>query len=118
MPYTISFGEASKIAPQIRDILMSYTQVTVGGSEVGRPDEADLRQVDLESLDANLVGADIGGGLMNLRQILFRPTWRCYATSARDLFICSSSTPPGGGVRSMCGYHPAKMALARFLGVA
>ena len=39
MPYTISFEEASKIAPQIRDILMSYPQVTVVGSELGRPDD-------------------------------------------------------------------------------
>jgi phytoene dehydrogenase-like protein len=68
---------------------------------------------ELESMDANLVGGDIGGGVMDLRQIVFRPTWRCYATSARDLYICSSSTPPGGGVHGMCGYHAAKMALAR-----
>jgi cobalt-zinc-cadmium resistance protein CzcA len=39
MPYTISFVEASKIAPQLRDILMSYPQVTVVGSELGRPDD-------------------------------------------------------------------------------
>src|SRR5216683_1873356 len=68
---------------------------------------------DLESMDANLVGGDIGGGVMDLRQIVFRPTWRSYATSAEDLYICSSSTPPGGGVHGMCGYHAAKMALAR-----
>jgi phytoene dehydrogenase-like protein len=67
----------------------------------------------LESMDANLIGGDIGGGVMDLRQIVFRPTWRYYATSARDLYICSSSTPPGGGVHGMCGYHAAKMALAR-----
>jgi phytoene dehydrogenase-like protein len=73
---------------------------------------------ELESMDANLVGGDIGGGAMDLRQIVFRPTWRGYATSARDLYICSSSTPPGGGVHGMCGYHAAKMALARFSGVA
>ncbi len=68
---------------------------------------------DLESMDANLIGGDIGGGIMDLRQIIFRPTWRSYATSTRDLYICSSSTPPGGGVHGMCGYHAAKMALAR-----
>ncbi len=50
---------------------------------------------------------------MDLRQIVSRPTWRCYATSAEDLYICSSSTPPGGGVHGMCGYHAANMALAR-----
>jgi phytoene dehydrogenase-like protein len=68
---------------------------------------------DLESMDANLVGGDIGGGLMDLRNFLFRPTRRHYATSAPDVYICSSSTPPGGGVHGMCGYHAAKMALTR-----
>ena len=47
------------------------------------------------------------------RQFLFRPTWKHYATSAKDIYICSSSTPPGGGVHGMCGYHAAKMALSR-----
>ena len=68
---------------------------------------------DLESMDANLVGGDISGGVMDARQILFRPTARHYATSAREIYICSSSTPPGGGVHGMCGYHAAKMALSR-----
>ena len=68
---------------------------------------------DLESMDANLIGGDIGGGVMDIRQFLFRPTWRHYATSAREIYICSSSTPPGGGVHGMCGYHAAKMALSR-----
>jgi phytoene dehydrogenase-like protein len=68
---------------------------------------------DLESMDANLVGGDIGGGIMDIRNFLFRPTRRHYATSAPDIYICSSSTPPGGGVHGMCGYHAAKMALTR-----
>ncbi len=68
---------------------------------------------DLESMDANLVGGDIAGGVLDLRQFLFRPTWRHYATSARNVYICSASTPPGGSVHGMCGYHAAKMALAR-----
>jgi phytoene dehydrogenase-like protein len=71
---------------------------------------------DLESMDANLVGGDIGGGTVDIRQFLFRPTWRHYATSARDIYICSASTPPGGGVHGMCGYHAAKMALSRLGG--
>jgi phytoene dehydrogenase-like protein len=71
---------------------------------------------DLESMDANLVGGDVGGGAMDIRQVLFRPTWRHYATSARDIYICSASTPPGGGVHGMCGYHAAKMALSRLPG--
>jgi phytoene dehydrogenase-like protein len=68
---------------------------------------------DLERMDANLVGGDIAGGVMDIRQFLFRPTWKHYATSAKDIYLCSSSTPPGGGVHGMCGYHAAKMALSR-----
>ena len=71
---------------------------------------------DLESMDANLVGGDVGGGAMDIRQLLFRPTWRHYATSAPEIYICSASTPPGGGVHGMCGYHAAKMALSRLSG--
>lgn len=66
---------------------------------------------DLEAMDANLVGGDISGGDMNLRQLVFRPTWRQYSTSAKRIYICSSSTPPGGGVHGMCGYHAAVKAL-------
>ncbi|MGO9124552.1 MAG: phytoene desaturase family protein [Terriglobales bacterium] len=68
---------------------------------------------DLEAMDANLVGGDIGGGAMDLRQFLFRPTRLQYATSAKDIYLCSSSTPPGGGVHGMCGYHAARLALSR-----
>jgi len=67
----------------------------------------------LEAMDANLIGGDIGGGAVDLRQFLFRPTRRHYATSASDIYLCSSSTPPGGGVHGMCGYHAAKLALSR-----
>ena len=67
----------------------------------------------LEKMDANLVGGDIVGGAVDLRQFFFRPTWRRYATSAKDIFLCSASTPPGGGVHGMCGYHAARVALSR-----
>ena len=66
---------------------------------------------DLESCDANLVGGDIAGGALDYRQFLFRPTRRLYSTTARDVFMASSSTPPGGGVHGMCGYHAARTAL-------
>jgi phytoene dehydrogenase-like protein len=69
----------------------------------------------IEEMDANLIGGDIGGGAMDIRQFLFRPTWRHYATSAPDIYLCSSSTPPGGGVHGMCGYHAARMAVSRLL---
>jgi phytoene dehydrogenase-like protein len=64
----------------------------------------------LEEMDANLIGGDISGGAVDLRQFFFRPTWRHYATPIRNLYICSSSTPPGGGVHGMCGHHAAKQA--------
>jgi phytoene dehydrogenase-like protein len=67
----------------------------------------------LEKMDANLVGGDINGGTLNCANFLFRPTWRHYATSAKGVYICSSSTPPGGGVHGMCGYHASKLALSR-----
>jgi phytoene dehydrogenase-like protein len=70
-----------------------------------------LRPADLERLDANLIGGDIGGGEASWRQFVFRPTRHLYATSAKDVYICSSSTPPGGGVHGMCGYHAATLAL-------
>jgi phytoene dehydrogenase-like protein len=64
----------------------------------------------LEEMDANLIGGDISGGAVGLRQFFFRPTWRHYATPIRNLYICSSSTPPGAGVHGMCGHNAAKQA--------
>jgi len=68
---------------------------------------------DLERMDANLIGGDIAGGVFDVRQFVFRPTAKHYATSAKDIYICSASTPPGGSVHGMCGYHAARMALSR-----
>ena len=68
---------------------------------------------DLEAMDANLVGGDISGGSMAMRQFLFRPETRSYSTGAPNLYLCSASTPPGGGVHGMCGFHAAKLALFR-----
>jgi phytoene dehydrogenase-like protein len=67
----------------------------------------------LEARDANLVGGDISGGAMSIGQTLFRPTLRQYATSNPHLYLCSASTPPGGGVHGMCGYHAARLAMGR-----
>jgi phytoene dehydrogenase-like protein len=65
----------------------------------------------LEAMDANLVGGDICGGSVNPGQLIFRPTRRHYRTSSPNIYLCSSSTPPGGGVHGMCGANAARMAL-------
>jgi phytoene dehydrogenase-like protein len=67
----------------------------------------------LEAYNANYVGGDINAGVQDLRQMFTRPTPRLnpYTTPARNIFICSSSTPPGGGVHGMCGYYAAQAAL-------
>ena len=68
---------------------------------------------DLERMNANLVGGDIGGGALDGLQQVFRPTASLvpYATPLPGVFLCSSSTPPGGGAHGMCGYHAARAAL-------
>jgi phytoene dehydrogenase-like protein len=67
----------------------------------------------LESHNANCVGGDINGGAATLGQLFTRPVARAvpYTTPNPRLFICSSSTPPGGGVHAMCGWHAARAAL-------
>ena len=74
-----------------------------------------LRTSDLEAYNANYVGGDINGGLANLMQFFARPAFRPvpYSTSAKNIYICSSSTPPSGGVHGMCGYYGARAALKR-----
>ena len=69
----------------------------------------------LEAHNPNLVGGDIGGGANTLDQVMMRPVprWNPYSTSNSRLFICSSSTPPGGGVHGMCGYWSARTVLKR-----
>jgi phytoene dehydrogenase-like protein len=68
----------------------------------------------LEAYNPNLVGGDINCGAATLRQLFIRPTGMFYRTPLAGVFLCSSSTPPGGGVHGMCGYQAARMALASF----
>lgn len=74
-----------------------------------------LRPADFEQHNANYIGGDISGGVMDAWQLFTRPTARLvpYSTPARDIFLCSSSTPPGGGVHGMCGYFAARAAATR-----
>lgn len=66
---------------------------------------------ELTRWNPNLLGGDVSGGAMTLQQLIARPTLREYRTSNPKLFLCSSSTPPGGGVHGMCGHLAAKAAL-------
>jgi len=66
-----------------------------------------------ERWNANLIGGDLSGGAMTAKQLLFRPTARLYSTSDPRLYLCSASTPPGGGVHGMCGHWAARRAIRR-----
>src|SRR5579872_6358956 len=91
-------AQIERFAPGFRDCVLA--------KKVSPPAE-------LERADENLVGGDINGGELSLRQFLFRPALGNYYTGTKGLYLCSSSTPPGGGVHGMCGYHAATMALRR-----
>lgn len=91
-------AQIERFAPGFRDCVLA--------KKVSPPAE-------LERANENLVGGDINGGELSLRQFLFRPALGNYYTGTKGLYLCSSSTPPGGGVHGMCGYHAAKMALRR-----
>ncbi len=69
--------------------------------------------VQMEEYNPNYIGGDINGGVIDIGQLFTRPVlrWSPYKTAAKGIYICSSSTPPGGGVHGMCGYHAAKRAL-------
>jgi phytoene dehydrogenase-like protein len=71
---------------------------------------------EVERRNSNYVGGDINGGLQDWRQLFTRPVARRvpYSTPLPGVYMCSSSTPPGGGVHGMCGYWAAKAALRRW----
>jgi phytoene dehydrogenase-like protein len=72
----------------------------------------------LSEENPNLVGGDIAGGSNELFNLLRRPTWRTYATPEESIFLCSASTPPGGGVHGLCGYNAATLAIRKGFGEA
>lgn len=72
----------------------------------------------VEEYNPNYIGGDINGGVLDIGQLFTRPVLRRspYRTSAKGIYICSASTPPGGGVQGMCGYYAAKRALKDIFG--
>ena len=80
--------------------------------------KATKSPAELERYNANYIGGDINGGAGNLAQLFTRPVAKIdpYAIPSEGLYICSSSTPPGGGVHGMCGYHAAKSVLKNEFG--
>lgn len=89
-------AQVERFAPGFRDTILARHTFTTA---------------QLERHNANLVGGDISGGLQNFRQLVFRPTRSLYRTPLPNVYLCSASTPPGGGVHGMCGYHAARIAL-------
>ena len=91
-------AQVERFAPGFREVVLARrTQTTA----------------QLEAWDPNLVGGDLSGGAMTARQMVLRPSVREYGTSDPAIYLCSSSTPPGGGVHGMCGFHAASVALKR-----
>jgi phytoene dehydrogenase-like protein len=90
--------QIERYAPGFRDIILAEHTFTAQGMEEYNP---------------NYVGGDINGGVQDIRQIYTRPVARLvpYSTPVKDLFLCSSATPPGGGTHGMCGYHAARAVL-------
>ncbi len=89
-------SQIERFAPGFRDCILAR--------KVSTP-------AQFEAWNANLIGGDVSGGAMTLSQLLFRPTIWQYRTPVKGLYLCSASTPPGGGVHGMCGYYAAKTAL-------
>ena len=94
--------QIERFAPGFRDLVLARSAMAPS---------------DLERHDRNLVGGDVNGGAMDLPQLVFRPVRSLvpYRTPLRGVYLCSASTPPGGGVHGMCGYNAARSALARSL---
>ena len=109
VPNGSTFDMTERIEAQIERFAPGFKDRILAKSTMG--------PADLQRINANHVGGDINGGIMDFRQLFTRPTARLtpYSTPAKGLYICSSSTPPGGGVHGMCGYSAARAALATTL---
>jgi phytoene dehydrogenase-like protein len=96
-------AEIERAAPGFGDLVLGRHTRTAAAHETDNP---------------NYVGGDIGGGLATLRQVVARPTlaWDPYRTPIPGVYLCSSSTPPGGGVHGMAGHRAARSALRREFG--
>ncbi len=70
-----------------------------------------MTPAEMEAKNANLIGGDITGGAATVRQLFTRPFLGMYTTPVKNLYLCSASTPPGGGAHGMCGYYAARVAL-------
>jgi phytoene dehydrogenase-like protein len=94
-----------RIEAQIERFAPGFRDRIIGRNAMG--------PADLERYNANYVGGDINGGAQDVRQLFTRPVARLvpYSTPLSRVYLCSSSTPPGGGVHGMCGYHAAQAAL-------
>jgi len=79
-----------------------------------------MNTAQIQAYNPNYIGGDINGGTIDIGQLFTRPAlrWSSYKTSANGIYICSASTPPGGGVHGMCGYHAAKSALAAIFNIS
>jgi phytoene dehydrogenase-like protein len=108
VPNGSTFDMTERIEAQIERFAPGFGDLILDKRAVGT--------ADLERWNPNLVGGDINGGYMDLRQLFTRPMPRPnpYSTPARGLYICSSSTPPGGGVHGMSGYFAARV-VSRYL---
>jgi phytoene dehydrogenase-like protein len=103
VPHGSTFDMTERIEKQIERFAPGFGDLVLQRS-VMSPRE-------LERHNPNLVGGDINGGAPTLNQLFFRPTAKMYRTSVKGLYICSASTPPGGGVHGMCGHFAARQAL-------
>jgi phytoene dehydrogenase-like protein len=103
VPNGSTFDMTSRIEDQIERFAPGFRQRVIGRSV--------MTPRDLERHNPNYVGGDINGGLADLRQLFARPTWMTYRTPNRGIYLCSSATPPTGGVHGMCGYYSARSAL-------